>query len=347
MTPKPDEVALYEAKAGFVRPEATVAAHLSWPRGHGADLHFDEPMVSWRPHRAAASRCRTAAGTYTAGQLVISPGPWAPQLLADLGVPFTIERQVQYWFQPIGGVEPFLPGPAPDLHLGGRGRQPDLRLPGDRRPGRRRQGRVLPRAARRPPRRPSTREVHDDEIAAMAAAAGARLPDPARHVPARPNLHVQHHARRALRDRPASRRHEAVTVACGFSGHGFKFVPVVGEILADLATTGHHPASDRAVRSAPPVRGDDMTTPSLIPTLPGRYYTDPAIFALEQERIFETMWFCVVRGADVGTPGDFRTVPGGPRERPGDPVRGRQLRRPSSTSAGIAVRCCARRRPAR
>jgi glycine/D-amino acid oxidase-like deaminating enzyme len=29
-----------------------------------------------------------------------------------------------------------------------------------------------------------------------------------------------------------------VTVASGFSGHGFKFVPVVGEILADLATTG-------------------------------------------------------------------------------------------------------------
>lgn len=29
-----------------------------------------------------------------------------------------------------------------------------------------------------------------------------------------------------------------MTVACGFSGHGFKFVPVVGEILADLATDG-------------------------------------------------------------------------------------------------------------
>jgi sarcosine oxidase len=38
-------------------------------------------------------------------------------------------------------------------------------------------------------------------------------------------------------------RHERVTVACGFSGHGFKFVPVVGEILADLALTGatEHP----------------------------------------------------------------------------------------------------------
>jgi sarcosine oxidase len=32
--------------------------------------------------------------------------------------------------------------------------------------------------------------------------------------------------------------HAQVTVACGFSGHGFKFVPVVGEILADLALTG-------------------------------------------------------------------------------------------------------------
>ena len=35
--------------------------------------------------------------------------------------------------------------------------------------------------------------------------------------------------------------HQTVTVACGFSGHGFKFVPVVGEILADLATTGTTP----------------------------------------------------------------------------------------------------------
>jgi sarcosine oxidase len=32
--------------------------------------------------------------------------------------------------------------------------------------------------------------------------------------------------------------HERVTVACGFSGHGFKFVPVVGEILADLTRCG-------------------------------------------------------------------------------------------------------------
>ncbi|WNV83837.1 aromatic ring-hydroxylating dioxygenase subunit alpha [Umezawaea sp. Da 62-37] len=47
---------------------------------------------------------------------------------------------------------------------------------------------------------------------------------------------------------------------------------------------------------------------SLIPTLGGRFYTDPEVFAAEQERIFEQMWFCAVRGSDLPDPGDFRTV---------------------------------------
>ncbi|MCK8436598.1 aromatic ring-hydroxylating dioxygenase subunit alpha [Streptomyces sp. D2-8] len=47
---------------------------------------------------------------------------------------------------------------------------------------------------------------------------------------------------------------------------------------------------------------------SLIATLPGSSYTDPEIFAQEQERIFEAMWFCAVRSADLAGPGAFRTV---------------------------------------
>jgi Rieske 2Fe-2S family protein len=47
---------------------------------------------------------------------------------------------------------------------------------------------------------------------------------------------------------------------------------------------------------------------SLISTLPGDYYTDPEIFALEQERIFEAMWFCVARSSELDKPGAFRTV---------------------------------------
>ncbi|MUL42870.1 aromatic ring-hydroxylating dioxygenase subunit alpha [Streptomonospora sp. PA3] len=46
----------------------------------------------------------------------------------------------------------------------------------------------------------------------------------------------------------------------------------------------------------------------LLATLPGRYYTDPAVFAREQERIFEARWFCAVRSADLARPGAFRTA---------------------------------------
>ncbi|WP_455359491.1 aromatic ring-hydroxylating oxygenase subunit alpha [Streptomyces sp. SYSU K21746] len=46
---------------------------------------------------------------------------------------------------------------------------------------------------------------------------------------------------------------------------------------------------------------------SLISTLPGDHYTDPGIFALEQERVFEAMWFCVARSPELAKPGQFRT----------------------------------------
>ncbi|MGW7002462.1 aromatic ring-hydroxylating oxygenase subunit alpha [Streptomyces sp. NPDC054933] len=47
---------------------------------------------------------------------------------------------------------------------------------------------------------------------------------------------------------------------------------------------------------------------SLISTLPGDHYTSPEIFAAEQERIFESMWFCAARSSDLATPGAYRTV---------------------------------------
>jgi glycine/D-amino acid oxidase-like deaminating enzyme len=50
-------------------------------------------------------------------------------------------------------------------------------------------------------------------------------------------------------------RHPQVALAAGLSGHGFKFAPVLGEILADLALEGstRHPieflAPGRALRA--------------------------------------------------------------------------------------------------
>jgi Rieske 2Fe-2S family protein len=52
----------------------------------------------------------------------------------------------------------------------------------------------------------------------------------------------------------------------------------------------------------------DSISDSLIRTLPGHAYSSPEIFAAEQEKIFEQMWFCAVRSNDIAKPGDFKTV---------------------------------------
>lgn len=52
----------------------------------------------------------------------------------------------------------------------------------------------------------------------------------------------------------------------------------------------------------------EPTGSSLLPTLSGEYYYQPAIFASEQDRIFERMWFCAARTAEIATPGAFRKV---------------------------------------
>ncbi|MCZ2826721.1 MULTISPECIES: aromatic ring-hydroxylating oxygenase subunit alpha [unclassified Modestobacter] len=53
---------------------------------------------------------------------------------------------------------------------------------------------------------------------------------------------------------------------------------------------------------------EQSTGSSLISTLGGRWYTDPAVFAREQERVFEAMWCCAVRSDELPTPGSFRRV---------------------------------------
>ena len=47
---------------------------------------------------------------------------------------------------------------------------------------------------------------------------------------------------------------------------------------------------------------------SLVPTLPGSYYTDQAIFGQEQDEIFGTHWLCAARSDDVPEPGQFLVV---------------------------------------
>jgi sarcosine oxidase len=232
-TPAHDDIAVYEAKAGFARPELTVQAHIDLALAAGADLRFGEQVLDWS-ETAGGVRVTTAAATYTAGQVVICPGAWAPKLLVEFGIPITVERQVLYWLDPVGGTGSFIDHPI-FIDENASGRQiygfPAIDGPG---------GGVKVAFFRKGIEcTPETidRVVHLQEIAEMRDRVGELLP--ALDGP------CLHSATCMYSNTPDQNfviaRHPDcanVTVACGFSGHGFKFVPIVGEILADLAITG-------------------------------------------------------------------------------------------------------------
>ncbi len=235
LSPDPETVALYEEKAGFLRPEETVRAHLDRADSLGAELRFEEPVLSWEAPPAGV-RVETLEGSYDAERLVISPGAWAPQLLSDLGLPLEVERQVMYWFEPKGGLEPFLPDRFPIFIW-----EPDdgnwfYGFPAQEdehgvKAAFYRAGGV--------PTTPETidREVHGEEIDFIRTYLARYVPELAsRCLDARvcmytntPDLHF------VISVHPD---HPQVAIACGFSGHGYKFCSVIGEILADLVMDG-------------------------------------------------------------------------------------------------------------
>src|SRR5712692_1187687 len=48
--------------------------------------------------------------------------------------------------------------------------------------------------------------------------------------------------------------------------------------------------------------------PLFLSTLPGRYYYDPAIYEMELEKIFSSMWVCVGRADAISKPGAYHIV---------------------------------------
>ncbi len=240
--PGEDTVALYEAKTGFVRPEMSVAAHLDAAKAKGAELHFEDPVASWEAHASGEGvRVTTERGVYEAGRLVVSPGAWAPELLSTLNLPLEVQRLVQFWFMPDGGVAPFEAGRTPIWIREAEDGVQFYGLPAHDDP---QDGvkvaffRVGPACA------PETidRTVREEEVEHIRS----YLRD---HVPALDGKFLR--AKTCMYTNTPDENfvisthpeHPQVAIACGFSGHGYKFCGVVGEILADLMTKGEtrHP----------------------------------------------------------------------------------------------------------
>jgi sarcosine oxidase len=226
-----DCVGVVQPDGGILSAEAAVRAQLDLAAAAGAELRTGETVAAVEPHGGGA-RVVTDRGAIEAGAAIVAAGPWTKKLLPGLAAPLRVTRQVMTWFEPL---EPALFAPeqfpvfmietARGIHYGfprdaigvkfAKHHHADETVDPD---GCDRAGSAADEALIRP------------VLAQCLPAANGRL------LQAKVCLYTMTPDGDFLLDRlPGAPQ---IVVASPCSGHGFKFAPVIGEILADLATSG-------------------------------------------------------------------------------------------------------------
>lgn len=90
-------VGFVDPGAGVLFPERIVEATHAAAIRHGAELRYDEPMISWRVDGTGV-RVATARGDIVADRLVLATGAWMAESMRPLGVELKVERQTTLWF---------------------------------------------------------------------------------------------------------------------------------------------------------------------------------------------------------------------------------------------------------
>jgi sarcosine oxidase len=225
-------VGVFEPTAGYLLVEDCVQAHLDAARAAGAEVRFDTEVVTWSA-RANDVRVKTAVGDeFSASRLIISAGAWASRILTDLKLALVVRRKSLFWFQADGPrLEPsrmpvFLFEVPEGVFYGfpkldGRGVK------------------VAEHSGGRVVHDPAAvdRTIDADEQHRLESFLARHLPDVSRHVTDHAVcLYTMSPDEHFIVD--VHPQHVNVAFAAGLSGHGFKFVPVLGRALADLALDG-------------------------------------------------------------------------------------------------------------
>ena len=228
-----NEAALFEPDGGVLNPERAVGAHLKIAESNGAETRFGVTMESWQANDRGFEIFLSDGTRIAAGKLVLSLGPWFQETLEVLGVHVRVQRNIQAWFSPAThaydapGFPPFLvdredlPAPLYGFPDFGDGIKAAFHGFGD-----------LTDAKHVDRKIDDARDVQPIARALeewMPGATGtSRNAKPCLYT-LTPDEHfvIDHHP-----------EHPDLILCGGFSGHGFKFAPVVGEIATDLALDG-------------------------------------------------------------------------------------------------------------
>ncbi len=223
-----DLMAVFEPSGGVLHADRCLAALQSLARQHGAQLRYGEAVRRWAAD-GDGLRVDTDLASVTTDRLIVTAGPWAGAVLAGLDLPLSVRRVVNIFVKPT----------RPEFYAAETCPTFAMALPEGDYYGMPDQGVKIGRGDIGEVCTPETvrRSVDADEIARFLAVLKRYLPGAHGEVTSTltclytmtPDSHF------VLGPHPADAR---VAYACGFSGHGFKFAPVIGEVLADLVIAG-------------------------------------------------------------------------------------------------------------
>jgi sarcosine oxidase len=226
---------IFESDAGYLEVENCVRAYCEEALNLGADMRFQESLLSWRAlgnSLESGVEVKTTKGVYRAARLIFTSGPWTKNLLPNLPMKLSVHRVPVFWFQATDLFHEAAGFPcfAFDLPYGfiygfpiitGNEMKIALHKPGEK---------VLnPSEVKREvtPEDSAILEKYIRENLSGVSPLATRSSVCLYTLSSDENFIVD-----LLPGVPQ------VSVACGFSGHGFKFASVIGQILADLAIEG-------------------------------------------------------------------------------------------------------------
>lgn len=229
----PDETrAVLQPDGGFLLSERCITAHVSLAEQAGAEVAVGERVLAWEP-RGGVVRVTTNRRVYEAPRVVLTAGAWSSRLVPSLDRLAVPERQVVGWFAPLAPAL-FAPDRFPVFNMrvdeGTFYGVPTAGLPGLKIGRWHHLGQVVD-----PDEMERACEARDEEVLRACVeryfprAAGQTIALVACLFTNSPDEHF------IIDLHPGCPQ---VSIAAGFSGHGYKFCAVVGEIMADLAQSG-------------------------------------------------------------------------------------------------------------
>jgi sarcosine oxidase len=231
---------LFEPEAGFIRPEKAIRLYAAEAKKNGAIIHTFEKVIEWN-NDGEDIKVTTEKDTYHANKLIITAGAWAGKLVPAVADKIRVTRQFVAWVKTkddkkfaLNNFSCWMIGDdeKPGCYYG----FPLLDTKKFDEPA----GLKLAHHFPFQPADPDSvnRETTNQDIENLKYCLDKYLPgvfDSVLHT--KICLYANSPDENFIIDKLPGYE-DNVSIACGFSGHGFKFASVVGEILADLAIEG-------------------------------------------------------------------------------------------------------------